>query len=214
MNRMYPDTVAGPFPSPPRTFEDREERRIELIGNQPGDEPPESLQGMYEAFDPADRAQGLPPSEEAAISRWIQTIFEAGHNVIALSDEQPVGHATLVPESGAYRGGVNETTMYHQSGMAESPSPRDPHTEESANENENSKPPHELAIFVIQSHQGAGIGGALLDTLLGHGANAGIDRVWLSVERWNRRAVQLYESVGFEVVDSRTFEFEMALRLS
>jgi len=37
--------------------------------------------------------------------------------------------------------------------------------------------------------------------------------VWLTVERWNRAAVALYEDVGFERSGTESFELEMSLRL-
>jgi len=73
---------------------------------------------------------------------------------------------------------------------------------------------HELAIFVDQAYQGAGVGTALIRALLGHGARVGIERVWLTVERWNRAAVALYEKVGFETASAESFELEMAARLA
>jgi ribosomal protein S18 acetylase RimI-like enzyme len=72
---------------------------------------------------------------------------------------------------------------------------------------------HELAIFVLQAYQSAGIGSALISHLLGVGAANGFERVWLSVERWNEPARRLYESVGFERTDGTSFELEMTLRL-
>ena len=69
------------------------------------------------------------------------------------------------------------------------------------------------SIFVLQSHQGAGIGTALIESVLGHGADQGISQVWLTVERWNRPAVGLYEKIGFETTDAESFELEMAIRL-
>jgi GNAT superfamily N-acetyltransferase len=72
---------------------------------------------------------------------------------------------------------------------------------------------HELAIFVLQAYQSAGIGSALIEHLLGAGAADGVERVWLSVERWNEPARRLYESVGFERTDGSSFELEMTLRL-
>jgi GNAT superfamily N-acetyltransferase len=72
---------------------------------------------------------------------------------------------------------------------------------------------HELAIFVLQAYQSAGIGSALVRHLLGAGATDGVERVWLSVERWNEPARRLYESVGFERTDGTSFELEMTLRL-
>ena len=72
---------------------------------------------------------------------------------------------------------------------------------------------YELAIFVHQDFRGIGIGTALLETLLGSAAAAGIDRIWLTVERWNSVAIRLYKSVGFERTGGGSFELEMSLRL-
>ena len=72
----------------------------------------------------------------------------------------------------------------------------------------------ELAIFVCQAYQNAGVGTALLETTLGAARQAGIDRIWLTVERWNTAAIALYERVGFETVETEQFELTMALRLS
>lgn len=73
--------------------------------------------------------------------------------------------------------------------------------------------PYELAIFVLQSHQGRGIGTALMESVLGYGAEQGVDKVWLTVERWNHAAVSLYKNIGFETTDAESFELEMAIRL-
>ena len=73
---------------------------------------------------------------------------------------------------------------------------------------------YELAIFVHQTYQRAGIGTRLIRGLLGCGQAAGIERVWLTVERWNRAAVSLYEKIGFETSNTESFEREMALRLN
>jgi len=72
---------------------------------------------------------------------------------------------------------------------------------------------HELAIFVIREYQEAGIGSELIEALLGAGREGGVENVWLTVERWNRAAVGLYEKVGFEPSDTGSFELEMAARL-
>ncbi len=178
--RTYPEEPAGPFPEPPASFPDREDREIEVRGYEPGDAVPEPLVAMYDDFDPADRAQGIPPSGERRVREWLAGLFEGGFNVVAWHDGQAVGHATLVAEG----------------------DPDDPGDGD-----------YELAIFVFQPYQGAGVGKRLLRTLLGFGAAHGVERVWLTVERWNRAAVGLYEAVGFEVIDAGTFEHEMALRL-
>lgn len=73
---------------------------------------------------------------------------------------------------------------------------------------------YELAIFVHQAYQGAGIGSRLIRCLLGAGATAGVKRVWLTVERWNTVAIDLYKAVGFEIADTEGFELEMTLRLT
>jgi GNAT superfamily N-acetyltransferase len=133
----------------------------------------DALVAMYVAFDPADRAQGIPPVGESAIRQWLERVTGPDAvNLVARHDGQVVGHATLV--------GDDE---------------------------------HELAIFVLQAYQSAGIGTELLRTTLGAAAEAGIERVWLSVERWNNPAIALYQRVGFEPVDNPNFEMEMTLRL-
>jgi len=73
---------------------------------------------------------------------------------------------------------------------------------------------HELAIFVLQSHQGAGVGGRLMRGALSLAYDRGVRDVWLTVERWNRAAVRLYEGVGFERVGREGFEVEMETRLT
>ena len=73
---------------------------------------------------------------------------------------------------------------------------------------------YELAIFVLQEYQGAGIGTRLMEALLGHGAATGVERVWLTVERWNRPAVALYKKTGFEITDAESFELEMTAWLA
>lgn len=69
----------------------------------------------------------------------------------------------------------------------------------------------ELAIFVEGAYQQSGIGRSLLEHLLGAARDAGIDRIWLTVERWNEPAIRLYRSVGFENLESERFEREMEL---
>jgi len=173
MTRTYPDEPAGEFPRPPRAITDRDGRTIDVIPADDADT--ESLVEMYLDFDPADRAQGIPPVKEEPIREWLDTILDDDCvNVVAKHDDTVAGHATLVPD----------------------------------NEGE-----HELAIFVLQAYQGAGIGTALVETLLGYGQAEGIDHVWLTVERWNEPAIALYEKVGFETSSAESFEVEMAIRL-
>jgi ribosomal protein S18 acetylase RimI-like enzyme len=73
---------------------------------------------------------------------------------------------------------------------------------------------HELAIFVAQSHQCAGVGSRLIRGVLALAYDRGVRDVWLSVERWNRAAVRLYNGVGFEKTRREGFEIEMGTRLT
>jgi GNAT superfamily N-acetyltransferase len=173
MSDDFPDEPVGDFPEPPRTITDGAGREIRIVAADASHAA--DLVDMYADFDPADRAQGIPPVEPPAIENWLETVLgEDCGNVIAWHGEDAVGHATLVPdEGGAY----------------------------------------ELAIFVLADYQGAGIGTALLETLLGHGQAHGLERVWLTVERWNEPAKALYRSVGFEVRDGKRFELEMGIRI-
>ncbi len=72
---------------------------------------------------------------------------------------------------------------------------------------------YELAIFVLDDFQGARIGTELVRSLLGWAQSAGVEDVWLTVERWNDPAIRLYEKVGFETTDAQSFEREMAIQL-
>lgn len=173
--RVYPDEPAGPFPAPPRTVTDGEGREVTIRAYDGSEAEREALVAMYDAFDPSDRAQGIPPTGEERIREWLDNVLsEDCHNVIAWVDEEAVGHATLVPDAGAY----------------------------------------ELAIFVLQAYQGAHIGTELVRTALGLASQQSIERIWLTVERWNTPAIALYEKIGFERTSDASFELEMSLRLA
>ncbi|WP_152040805.1 GNAT family N-acetyltransferase [Salinigranum salinum] len=173
-DRTYPDDPAESFEAPPLTFEDYEEREIEIRPYDGSDAEEEALVEMYEAFDPADRAQGIPPGKEERIRAWLSNILtEDCLNVIAWDGETAAGHATLVPDDDAY----------------------------------------ELAIFVLQAYQRSGIGTRLMHALLGYGRAEGVEKVWLTVERWNHPAVNLYQQTGFETSNAESFELEMTIRL-
>ncbi|GAB7095810.1 GNAT family N-acetyltransferase [Halolamina litorea] len=60
---------------------------------------------------------------------------------------------------------------------------------------------HELAIFVHQSFQRAGIGSRLLGAGLGHAREAGVGYVWLSVEKGKRHLQPFYGRAGFSTVN-------------
>lgn len=162
------------LPSPPRTVLDQTGRtvRIERIDPDRTDD----LAEMYAAFDPDDRAQGIPPRDPDELTDWLESILtDDAHHIVASADGHIVGHAMLVPDSsGAY----------------------------------------ELAVFVQRDDQRVGIGKALVRSLLGLAREAGIERVWLTVERWNESARELYSDAGFDVTDSQRFQLEMAQTLT
>ncbi|MFC4990235.1 MULTISPECIES: GNAT family N-acetyltransferase [Saliphagus] len=184
--RLYPEEPAGSFPTPPATVADREGRSIELRTIDGGDaDDREALVEMYVRFDPTDRAQGIPPTGEDRVRDWIETIAPEGIHVVAVHEGEVAGHATLVPESD------DPEAIEEPAGIT-----------------------WELAIFVLAAYQQAGIGTHLLEHLLGHAEGLGVERVWLTVERWNAPAIGLYESVGFERCGTESFEQEMAIRLA
>lgn len=197
----YPEEVAGPFEAPPIAFTDKEGREIEVQVCE--DEHFEPLVEMYVTFDPSDRAQGLPPARESRVRSWLDTILNEGQDVVAVdvsgSDapgDQPEASASGDGRESADSGSGNgERVVGHATLVPD----------------ENDAV--ELAIFVHQDYQGAGIGSKLIRGLLGHGEREGIEKVWLTVERWNHPAVHLYESVGFESSSVESFELEMTLRL-
>lgn len=69
---------------------------------------------------------------------------------------------------------------------------------------------HELAIFVHQSYQRAGIGSSLLAAGLGHAKRAGIRYVWLSVEASSRDLHQFYTRAGFTAVNPMGMTYRMS----
>lgn len=172
MTRNYPSQPVGSFDPPPTTSVTN---GISVEFREYGSDDREPLVEMYLAFDTADRAQGIPPTDEAAIRDWLDRVLSHGTvNVVACTDGMLVGHAMLVPD-------LDDE--------------------------------FELAIFVLGKYQKMGIGTVLISTLLGQGQRVGVERVWLSVERWNTAARRLYRNVGFEPTGSPGFEFEMCLRL-
>lgn len=165
-----PTVARDRFQPPPVAFTDESGRDVEIHAED-GDF--DALVEMYDAYDPGDRAQGIPPRTPERVRSWVKMLLEDGENVVAWHDGQVVGHATLVPAG-------NGT--------------------------------HELAIFVANGYQRAGIGSNLIRTLLAHGAERGVERVWLTVERSNEVAIRLYRSTGFTVT-REGLEQEMELQL-
>jgi GNAT superfamily N-acetyltransferase len=99
MTREYPDEAAGEFPSPPATVTDGDGREIRLRPG--GADDMEALVEMYLDFEAEDRAQGIPPVREDPIRDWLDVLLaDDCLNVVALHEDEPVGHATLVPDEG------------------------------------------------------------------------------------------------------------------
>ncbi len=184
-SRPYPNEPAGPFPTPPTTFENGHGRVIEVDTLDNLDDALDEIVEMYVQFDPADRAQGIPPAGEERIQQWLDAVGDESIHLVACHDGTVVGHAMLVPD-----------------------------TDDPSTIDDNGDVEWELAIFVLQAYQRAGIGTVLLENLLGHASRVGIDRVWLTVERWNNPAIALYKRVGFEATGTKSFEQEMAILLA
>lgn len=72
---------------------------------------------------------------------------------------------------------------------------------------------HELAIFVHQEYQNAGIGTELLETLLGDARAMGIGHVWLTVACGNGTAKRLFRSLGFSVTERSHRQLRMEREL-
>lgn len=60
---------------------------------------------------------------------------------------------------------------------------------------------HELAIFVHQEFQRAGVGSRLMANGLGYAREQGVTYVWLSVESWKRGIQRFYSRAGFSTVN-------------
>lgn len=177
-------TDVSEFPTPPFEFETSDGRCVEV---REYDGERDALRRMYDEFDPADRAQGIPPVREDALETWLDTVLGGNEsvddeedgsesvNAVAWCEGEAVGHATLVEDERLEA--------------------------------------HELAIFVLQSHQKEGVGSRLLRGTLALAYERGVRDVWLTVERWNRAAIRLYKKVGFVGIGSESFEMEMETRL-
>ncbi len=116
MSRRYPDSVAGPYEPPPKTFTDAHGHRIRV---EHYDGEFDALVEMYLQFDPEDRAQGIPPTGEDRIRTWLETLLNDGCvNVVAKHDDGPVGHATLVPDDdGTYELAIFVLREYQGAGV-------------------------------------------------------------------------------------------------
>lgn len=69
---------------------------------------------------------------------------------------------------------------------------------------------HELAIFVHQEYQQAGIGSQLMAAGLGHARQHGVGYMWLTVEKTKRYQQRFYNRAGFSAVNNLGFEIRMS----
>lgn len=59
------------------------------------------LAEMYEGFETADRAQGLPPVTRGRRAEWIESMLTEGSDVVAERDGELYGHAMYTPTDAA-----------------------------------------------------------------------------------------------------------------
>lgn len=71
----------------------------------------------------------------------------------------------------------------------------------------------EFVIFVHQDYQDRGVGSELVKQLIAHADDRAHDELTLSVSSGNRRAITVYQNVGFDVVERQVTELAMALDL-
>lgn len=71
----------------------------------------------------------------------------------------------------------------------------------------------QFVVFVADEFQGRGVGSELLRQLVAHAADRGHDRVRLDVSKDNRRAISLYDGIGFEVRERSPCDLGMELPL-
>lgn len=57
----------------------------------------ESLLSMYNGIEDQNRAQGLPPKSDKELSAWVDELIENGWNIVAIKDDQVVGHVSTTP---------------------------------------------------------------------------------------------------------------------
>jgi ribosomal protein S18 acetylase RimI-like enzyme len=72
---------------------------------------------------------------------------------------------------------------------------------------------HELAVFVHQAYQRAGVGTALVRAGLSDASADGVTDVWLWVERWKEGSRAFYRQLGFTEEGRRGLELRMSQSL-
>lgn len=164
-------------------FVDKEGTAVSVRPYEPADRA--GLETMYEEFDSAFCAQGVPPVSPVRRANWLEMLLEDGvHFVAALEGaETAAGNPT---------GRIVGHSLY---------TPR-------------THPEPELAVFVHQAFHGRGIGTELCRRLIATAAERGHEAIVLDVERRNVAAVSLYRKLGFETAGDYRRELHMRLALS
>lgn len=96
-NTLYGEESVHYPPRCPR-FVDKRGRPWQIAPYRPTHR--EELLAMYRDFEPAERAQGVPPFAEQRIEQWLGQLLDEGCNFVAESDGTVAGHALYTP-SGA-----------------------------------------------------------------------------------------------------------------
>ncbi|UPW00481.1 GNAT family N-acetyltransferase [Halorussus gelatinilyticus] len=201
---------AEEFPAPPRTFTDDEGRVLRLCaGGESAESGEESAESDGKSADSdvqsvesdgesaSESASDAPASDARDALGAMYDAFESGGRAQGIPPANPRRRAEWLDRLHEGIGVV----AWHGDGAVGHGILLD------------GGPGHELALFVHPEYRGAGVGTALLRTLLGRGRSAGVERVWLSVERTNRPAVGLYRGAGFEPTGGAVGELEMARSL-
>lgn len=74
-------------------------------------------------------------------------------------------------------------------------------------------PDPELLVFLDDGYHGRGIGDELVRQAIAHAAHGEYESLTLTVSKENRRAISLFRSFGFSVVERNPADFEMSLSL-
>ncbi len=57
-------------------------------------------------------------------------------------------------------------------------------------------------FYVRESHRGLGIGKTMMNTIIDYANENNLDRIWLTCNKFNSNALEIYKKLGFEIVDS------------
>lgn len=56
------------------------------------------LERMYDRFTPKAKFQGMPPFSKEVRDPWLRQLIENGHNFLAWSAEEVIGHVVILPD--------------------------------------------------------------------------------------------------------------------